>query len=363
MKINFISKLINYGLWQGADSSYFELNPQGLEVDYHEASADDLLLPKQASDKFITELNYLSNGQKLESGASLYFNIKTPINTRKVSLTSIAGENHKYLLKVLEPKSTAWKLSHLGIDSDILRSVKLHLKNKESQGLIVVSSSDLNTAKKTITALANELEILNREIISLGKIKNSILHLNKEDIFLKNIDEHDLISLLNKHSEDVIINNIDNEKIIKALIKYSLNSDKLIILGINSQSSNHAYSKLQNKINDKGLIKKIDFILHQESLKRLCPHCLGKEEHSIYEARDLDKLSFYYDLGDLKNNSYTSSGCQKCNYKANKGEVLASELSSLKHSHLNTPSLIDDAFQKQKLGIISSNDLLRISRI
>jgi type II secretory ATPase GspE/PulE/Tfp pilus assembly ATPase PilB-like protein len=363
MKINFISKLINYGLWQGASSLYFELSPNGLEVDYHSTENDDLLLPKSACDKFITELNFLSNNQKLESGATIYFKIETAINTRSVSLTSIAGENHKYLVQVIEPESTAWKLSSLGMDSDILRNIKKHLETSNPKGLIALSSKDRNDREKSLEALAYELKKLNREIISLGKINNDITYIDKDEKFLKNINGHDLISFLNKHSEDIIISNIEDDNIIEALIKYSLNSDKLIILPINGQSSNDTYNKLQEKNNDKGLSKKINFILHQQTFKRLCPFCLSKVKHNSYEAKDLDNFSFHYDLGDIKNNSYNSSGCKKCDYKAYNGDTLAFEALSFIYPHLNTPSIIDDASKKQSLGIISASDLLNLSRV
>ncbi|MCF7794820.1 hypothetical protein K9M50_00460 [Patescibacteria group bacterium] len=363
MKLNFISKLINYGLWQGASSLYIELSSEGLEVDYHEVNADDLLLPQRASNKFITELNSLTNAQKLESGANISFKLQTPINTRNVYLTSVAGENHKYLLQVIEPESTAWKLSNLGMDSNILRNIKQHLKTEKTKGLITISSKNKDDKEKTLSAFIHELNKLNIDILSIGKLDKNIIYLDENQNWLKNIDEHDLISLLNKHSENVVITNSENENIIKALIKYSLNSDKLIILSINSESSHDAYSKLQEKINDKGLSKNINFILHQESFKHLCPHCLDKAEHSSYEKKSLDDLSSHYNLGDIKNNSYTSSGCDKCNYKSYNGNVLAFEVLSFKYPHLNTASIIDDAYKKQNLGIISANDLLRISNI
>ncbi|HKK54609.1 MAG TPA: hypothetical protein VJ926_03760 [Patescibacteria group bacterium] len=363
MKLNFISKIINYGLWQGASSLYIELSSKGLEVDYHDASADDLLLPQSACDKFLTELNSLTNNQKLESGANIHFPLKTAINTRTVSLTSIAGENHKYLIQVIEPESTAWKLSNLGMDSNILRNLKQHLRTGRPEGLIAISSQSKTDQEKTLEALAHELKKLNRDIISIGKIHKNILNLDENERYLKDIDEDDLINLLNKHGEDVIITNSEKENIIKALIKYSLNSNKLIILAINSQSSHDAYNKLQEQINDKGLSKNINFILHQESFKRQCPFCLDKAEYSSYEAKSLDDLAFNYDLGDIKNNSYSSSGCKKCNYKSYNGNVLAFEVLSFKYPHLNTASVIDDASKKQKLGIISANDLLRLTRI
>jgi type II secretory ATPase GspE/PulE/Tfp pilus assembly ATPase PilB-like protein len=363
MKLNFISKIINYGLWQGATSLYIELSSEGLEVDYHEASADDLLLRQSACDKFMTELNSLTNTQKLESGANIYFPLQTAINTRTVSLTSIAGENHKYLLQVIEPETTAWKLSNLGMDSNILRNLKKHLQANKAKGLIAVSSKDKGDKEKTLEAIAHELKKLNRDIMSIGKLDKDIIYLDKNEKYLKNIDEHDLISLLNKHSDDVIITSSEDDNIIKALIKYSLNSNKLIILAINSQSSHDAYNKLQEHINDKGLSKNINFILHQETFKRQCPHCLDKTEHSSYEAKSLDDFSFHYNLGDIKNNSYSSNGCNKCNYKSYNGKTLAFEVLSFRYPHLNTPSLIDDAFKKQSLGIISANDLLRLSRI
>lgn len=363
MKLNFISKLINYGLWQGASSLYIELSAKGLEVDYHEAQADDLVLPERAGNKFIRELNSLTDSQKLESGANIYFQLPTPINTRTVSLTSIAGENHKYLLQVLEPESTAWKLSNLGMDSDILRNLKQHLKTKASQGIIAVSSENNNDKEQTLKALSHELKKLNRSILSLGKLDEDIIYLDTDKKWLENINHDDLISLLNKHSEDIIISKTENDNIINALIKYSLNSDKLIILPINSQSSHDAYDKLQERINDKGLLKTINFILHQQSFRRLCPHCLAKAEHSSYESKDLDDFSSHYDLDDIKNNSYTSSGCSKCNYNSYHGKVLALEILSFRHPHLNTSSLIDDASKKQKMGIISANDLLNLNRI
>jgi len=363
MNINFISKLINYGLWQGASSLYFELSPDGLEVDYHSTENDDLLLPKSACDKFISELKFLSNNQKLESGSTIYFKIQTAINTRTVSLTSIAGENHKYLVQVIEPESTAWKLSNLGMDSDILRKLKQHLRTKDVKGLIALSSKDKNDREKSLEAITHELKKLNREIVSFGSVDSAITCIEKDSKFLNNIHSDELISLLNKHSEDVIIANTEDNNIIEALIKYSLNSDKLIILPINGQSSNDAYEKLQEKVKDKSLSKKINFILHQQTFKRLCPFCLNKIKHNSYEAKDLDMLSFQYDLGDIKNNSYNSSGCKKCNYKAYNGDVLAFEVLSFRHPHLNTPSIIDDASKKQSLGVISANDLLRLSII
>lgn len=363
MKLNFISKIINYGLWQGASSLYIELSAQGLEVDYHEASADDLMLPQSACDKFITELNSLTNSQKLESGVNISFPLQTAINTRTVSLTSIAGENHKYLLQVIEPESTAWKLSNLGMDSNILRKLKKHLQTRKSNGLIAISSKNDYDKEKTLEALAYELKKLNRDIMSLGKLNKDIIYLDKDEKFLENMSVDDLISLLNKHSEDVVITSSENDNIIKALIKYSLNSDKLIILSLNSQSSHDAYNKLQEQINDKGLSKNINFILHQESFKRQCPHCLDKVEHSLYEAKSLDDFSFHYDLGNIKDKSYSSSGCSKCEHKSHKGETLAFEVLSFKYPHLNTPSIIDDASKKQSLGIISANDLLRLTRI
>jgi type II secretory ATPase GspE/PulE/Tfp pilus assembly ATPase PilB-like protein len=363
MKLNFISKIINYGLWQGASSLYIELSSEGLEVDYHEASADDLLLPKSASDKFITELNSITNNQKLESGANISFRLQTPINTRTISLTSIAGENYKFLIQVIEPESTAWKLSNLGIDSNILRNLKQHLKTEKSKGLIAVSSKNRLDQEKTLKALAYELKKINRDIISIGEIHKNIINLNENEKYLKNINEDDLISLLNKHSEDVIITNTEKENIIKALIKYSLNSDKLIILSLDANNSHDAYNKLQKQINEKGLSKNINFILHQENFKRQCPFCLDKAEHSSYEAKSLDDLAFKYNLGDIKNNSYRSSGCKKCNYQSYNGNVLASEVLSFKYPHLNTGPIINDASKKQKLAIISADDLLRLSRI
>jgi len=203
MKLNFIHKIINYGLWQGASSLYIELSSEGLEVDYHEASADDLLLPKSACDKFISELSSLTNSQKLESGANISFELETPINTRTVSLTSIAGENHKYLLQVIEPESTAWKLSNLGMDSNILRKLKEHLKTENHKGLIAVSSKKRHDKYKTLEALAYELKKLNRDIISIGKLAQDIIQIDKDEKWIENINEDDLISLLNKHSEDV----------------------------------------------------------------------------------------------------------------------------------------------------------------
>jgi hypothetical protein len=363
MKLNFISKIINYGLWQGANSLYIELSSQGLEIDYHEANADDLVLPQRACNQFITELNSLTNTSKLEAGAIISFPIQTAINTRTVSLTSIAGKNHKYLLQVIEPESTAWKLSNLGMDSNILRNLKHHLKTEKVKGLIAVSAKNNNDTEKTLEALAYELKKLNRDIISLGKISEDIIYLDKSDKFLNNINVDDLISLLNKHSEDVIITNSENGNIIKALIKYSLNSDKLIILSVNAQSSYDAYLKLQEHLNDKGLSKNINFILHQESFKRLCPYCLDKVDHSSYEAKSLDDFSFHYDLGNIKDKSYSSSGCNKCKNKSYQGKTLAMEILSFKYPHLNTPAIIEDAFKKQSLGIISANDLLKLSRI
>ncbi|MFP4514636.1 MAG: hypothetical protein ACLFNO_01365 [Parcubacteria group bacterium] len=363
MKLNFISKIINYGLWQGASSLYIELSPEGLEVDYHEAQADDLVLPQSACKKFITELNSITNTQKLESGANISFRLQTPINTRTISLTSIAGENDKYLIQIIEPETTAWKLSNLGMDSNTLRNLKQHLNTDRAKGLIAVSSRKREDKEKTLEALVHELKKLNRDIMSIGKLDKDIISLNEEEKWLDNINEHDLISLLNKHSEDVIVTSSENENIIKGLIKYSLNSDKLIILSINGENSRDAYNKLQKLINDKGLSKNINFIIHQESFKRQCPHCLDKAQHNSYETKALDSFASRYNLGDIKKSSYSSNGCNKCSYKSYNGDVLAFEILSLKHPQLNTASIVNDAFKKQSLGIISASDLLKLSSI
>jgi len=363
MKINFISKIINYGLWQGADSLYIELNDSEFKVDYHSQNSDDLILNNSAYNKFINELKILTKHQKLDSGSSIYFKINTPINTRTVCLTSIAGKEHKYLIKVIEPNSTSWRLSKLAINSDKLKTIKAHLKKENNQGLIIVSSARREGKTSTIQAIAQEIKDLNLNILSLGKINDQIPYIDKDNKWLHKIDSQELISALNKNQAQIIINDIEDDNIIKALIEYSLNSDKLIISTLKADSSKDAWSQLLKYQKDKGLTKKINFILHQKLFKRLCPHCQAKAQHNSYEKRDLDNLSLKYNLKDVKENSYISSGCEKCQHSGYIKKVPAFEILSFQNPHLNSSSLLSDAYNKQQLGIISANDLLNITKI
>ncbi|NCD00904.1 hypothetical protein EOL94_02340 [bacterium] len=360
MEYNLLKKLINFGLYQNVESFYTELTPDGLSIDYNQDETEDMLLPISAFEKFISEIISLNNGNQLKTGEEISFSLITPFGQKIINLTVLAGDNKKYSIEIKTPDYKKYRLNQLGFQHDILQKLNKHLQKSKS-GLIVISGDNYNDRNKIIESI---VKIVNSDDVTVLNLNNqtdfdSTLSISNNKNFLYNLSKDELISLIRKQQIDIVINNLNNSKITSSLIELA-NDKRLIILSIEANSSQEAWHKLTEIYpNKKNLSENINFIIGEKFFPRLCPYCLKKHSLNNNELNNLKKLAFIYNKTDMEEKAKTSPGCNRCNHTGKGGEIGTFEVLSFKNKHLNTPSLIDDAWYKYEMGLINADDLLK----
>ncbi len=361
MKQPLINKLVNYGLWQGAANFYAEFKNDELHIDYDETSADDLILTEQTAKKFSSELSNILKTDNLASGNDMSWRLETSEGIKTIIITAIASENKKYLVQVLNSGSKAMTLGQLGLHHFTLKNLKEHLA-KDLTGLIIVSSPEQAGRSNSLRALVNEVSKVKENILSLEPVAGlDILSLPLNSNWLESHSTSEIVNQIkNQQADTILSDHVENLETLKALIELS-QQGRLIIMTLPANNSQEAWKKITDIYPKRKLEENLNFVLSQQLMNRLCPHCLSKAKLNKYELEDLDELAKKHKWSEINQHAYTSKGCDRCEGKGQVGKMAAFEILSFKHPHLNTPELINDAYNKAKLGIVRTEDLLNLA--
>ncbi|UUV19387.1 type IV-A pilus assembly ATPase PilB [Fusobacteria bacterium ZRK30] len=278
------------------------------------------------------------------------------VDFRVSTLKTIHGE--KVVMRILDRGSVQLDLSSLGYDEKALKIVNRVIQNP--YGIILVTGP---TGSGKSTTLYSVLDKLNKEDVNISTAEDPVEYelegINqvqcKPDIGLTFAAS--LRSFLRQDPDIIMVGEIRDGETAEISIKAAL-TGHLVLSTLHTNDAPSSIHRLLNMGVEPFLISaSISMVIAQRLVRRICPHCMGKDGESSNKlmAMDLDKND--YEGLDFK----IGAGCEKCNNTGYKGRSVIYEIMEVDDEMKNLISENTTSIDIKNLAVKKGMDTLRES--
>lgn len=295
------------------------------------------------------------------------------IDIRAATIPSTNGE--KMTLRLLGLNSDALTLDKIGMSEQHLAvyQEEIHRDN----GMILINGA--TGSGKSTSLYASLRQILDHKDVNIITVEDPVEY-KIDDVTQVNIDESDKVTFpsalksILRHDPDVImIGEIRDGETAGIAIKSSL-TGHLVLSSLHANSASAAVVRLADiGIEPYMIASTLRVSIAQKLVKKLCPHCCTPAELNVHDAMLIQRE----DLSGIE--VAEKKGCLYCGGTGYLGRIPVFEViqindnfKELIHSELNDenlrkemqkqgiPSLVDDAINKFKNGIIDFQECYKI---
>ncbi|WP_028854812.1 type IV-A pilus assembly ATPase PilB [Psychrilyobacter atlanticus] len=278
------------------------------------------------------------------------------VDFRVSTLKTIHGE--KVVMRILDRGSVQLDLTALGYDEKALEIVNRVIQNP--YGIILVTGP---TGSGKSTTLYSVLDKLNKEDVNISTAEDPVEYelegINqvqcKPDIGLTFAAS--LRSFLRQDPDIIMVGEIRDGETAEISIKAAL-TGHLVLSTLHTNDAPSSIHRLLNMGVEPFLISaSISMVIAQRLVRRICPHCIGKDGESANKlmAMDLDKND--YEGLDFK----IGAGCEKCNNTGYKGRSVIYEIMEVDDEMKSLISENTTSIEIKKLAMEKGMDTLRES--
>jgi type II secretory ATPase GspE/PulE/Tfp pilus assembly ATPase PilB-like protein len=296
-----------------------------------------------------------------------------PIDFRVSSLPTVHGEN--IVLRILDRQKGIVELEQLGLEEDLLTTLKLMVARPE--GLVLVTGP---TGSGKTTTLYSVLTHLNTESVNImtledpveypmGMIRQSSINESVRLDFANGVR-----SILRQDPDIVLIGEIRDEETATMAFRAAMTGHQ-VFSTLHTNSALGAVPRLLDiGIRPDIMAGNIIGIMAQRLIRRLCSHC--KE---AYEPSELERRVLGIKLTGRSQFIYRAKGCIHCDSQGYKGRTAIMELlkfdrdldeliargATAKELHANATakgfrSLPDSAIKRVREGLTSIDEIARV---
>lgn len=278
------------------------------------------------------------------------------VDFRVSTLKTIHGE--KVVMRILDRGSVQLDLSSLGYDENALEIINRVIQNP--YGIILVTGP---TGSGKSTTLYSVLDKLNKEDVNISTAEDPVEYelegINqvqcKPDIGLTFAAS--LRSFLRQDPDIIMVGEIRDGETAEISIKAAL-TGHLVLSTLHTNDAPSSIHRLLNMGVEPFLISaSISMVIAQRLVRRICPHCMGRDGESANKlmAMDLDKND-YEDI-----NFKIGAGCDKCNNTGYKGRSVIYEIMEIDDEMKNLISENTTSIEIKNLATKKGMDTLRES--
>ena len=377
--VELVDTIIAHAVHDGASDIHLESTEQGLRVRFRIDGVlfDRSIVDKELMPQVISRVKVLSHinlaQKRVPQDGKFRIEIdKNPIDMRVSTFPSVYGE--KVVIRILDRSKTRIDLDHLGFDPITLARFR-QLINKP-QGFLVVTGptgsgktttlygalAELNTPEKHIVTLEDPVEY------HLDGIVQGNIHPDAGFTFAKGIR-----SILRQDPDIAFIGEVRDTESVKIAVEAAL-TGHLVFSTLHTNDAPGALMRLIDMGIEPFLINAaVTGVLAQRLVRTNCKNCTQS-----FAPNDENKLAmeqFGLDIPIL----FKGRGCESCNDLGYKGRAgifelitMSSGMRSLivKHPDFDAiqaqarkdgmKSLLQDALQKVKDGLITIDELVRV---
>ncbi len=278
------------------------------------------------------------------------------VDFRVSTLKTIHGE--KVVMRILDRGSVKLDLSSLGYDEKALEIINRVIQNP--YGIILVTGP---TGSGKSTTLYSVLDKLNKEDVNISTAEDPVEYelegINqvqcKPDIGLTFAAS--LRSFLRQDPDIIMVGEIRDGETAEISIKAAL-TGHLVLSTLHTNDAPSSIHRLLNMGVEPFLISaSISMVIAQRLVRRICPHCIGKDGQSANKlmAMNLDKDD--YEGIDFK----VGAGCEKCNNTGYKGRSVIYEIMEVDDEMKNLISENTTSIEIKNQAVKKGMDTLRES--
>lgn len=308
LKIEFLfNKFINESLIFKANSLKLFLNKGVLKSVYNIGTTS---IEKDIMTMTIKEYDLFSNYIQSFFNDGSFFMVNNSQNIKMKIFINSSNELNKTSkildIKIYNMSDSFFNLNDLNLS--IFDRKDFERKLELPYGLLVLSSK--NCLKDLIySTLKNQY--LKKDYKNIYSIEKSI-EKNLKDIIQIELKDNDIKKIEYENNNILAFDNINSSEDFDFILNNAANG-KFVILGINSNNSTEAFSKIYKLTKDvKMLSDNLLGILHVDQIKEVCKNCSSEIElikHPIYQDLSVfDKSPKMNDLVRIEN----KKGCDQC---------------------------------------------------
>ena len=278
------------------------------------------------------------------------------VDFRVSTLKTIHGE--KVVMRILDRGSVKLDLRSLGYDEKAMATINRVIQNP--YGIILVTGP---TGSGKSTTLYSILDKLNKEDVNISTAEDPVEYelegINqvqcKPEIGLTFAAS--LRSFLRQDPDIIMVGEVRDGETAEIAIKAAL-TGHLVLSTLHTNDAPSSIHRLLNMGVEPFLISaSISMVIAQRLVRKICSHCIGKDEESTNKLRamDLDKDNY------KEINFQIGFGCEKCNNTGYKGRSVIYEIMEVDDEMKTLISKNTTSIEIRDLAIKKGMDTLRQS--
>lgn len=379
--VKFANAIITKAILDEASDIHVEPQEEDLRIRYridgvlHEVMRQS----KKIMPPLISRLKIMSGmdiGERRvpQDGRIAYAVGRKTVDLRVVALPTIYGE--KIVLRILERSSVLLDLEELGFLPETLKKYKKAFN--KPYGTILITGPTGSGKSTTLYATLNILNSTDRNILTIeDPVEYRLPGISQTQVNPKaGLTFASALKYMPRHDPNIIlVGEIRDSETAQIAIEAAL-TGHLVFSTLHTNDAAGALPRLSEMGVESFLIASaMDCVIAQRLARKLCPNC--KEAYEL-PKESLEKMNFPMKKGE-RITIYRAKGCRKCKQTGYKGRIAVFELlqvteeikdhiikgdpaSVIKETAIKQgmQTLIEDGFEKVKIGIISIEELLRV---
>lgn len=379
--VKFTNAIITKAILDEASDIHVEPQEEDLRIRYridgvlHEVMRQS----KKIMPPLISRLKIMSGmdiGERRvpQDGRIAYAVGRKTVDLRVVALPTIYGE--KIVLRILERSSVLLDLEELGFLPETLKKYKKAFN--KPYGTILITGPTGSGKSTTLYATLNILNSTDRNILTIeDPVEYRLPGISQTQVNPKaGLTFASALKYMPRHDPNIIlVGEIRDSETAQIAIEAAL-TGHLVFSTLHTNDAAGALPRLSEMGVESFLIASaMDCVIAQRLARKLCPNC--KEAYEL-PKESLEKMNFPMKKGE-RITIYRAKGCRKCKQTGYKGRIAVFELlqvteeikdhiikgdpaSVIKETAIKQgmQTLIEDGFEKVKMGIISIEELLRV---
>ncbi|MFH1890529.1 MAG: ATPase, T2SS/T4P/T4SS family [Candidatus Kuenenbacteria bacterium] len=399
--IRVVDTFLEYAIFEGASDIHIEPSEKELVVRYRVDGIlrDVMSLPKKIHQGLIARIKILSNLKLDEHRLPQDGRFKIETDQYKISFrVSIIPifDGEKVVMRLLNESNRILTLEQLGLRDQPLKDVNVNIT--KPHGMILVTGP---TGSGKTTTLYTILNMLNKPGVNITTIEDPIEYrmprVNQSQVNPKiGYDFASGLRAFLRQDPDIIMVGEIRDKETASIAVNAAMTGHLVLATLHTNDAATALPRLDDmKVASFLIASTVNVIIAQRLVRKICPHCIEKyklDKETTKEMQDQFDLKKIIEI--LRKNKLIKSsvksisdipffrgkGCNQCKegYKGRIGiyEVLqvtpeisdlvikkaSSEIINKKARDMGMINMFEDGFIKAKNGVITIEELVRVTK-